>query len=341
METDSKGHILIVDDVPEIRRLLEAQLHEFGYSVENAGDGIEAIQKAKCSMPDVILLDIDMPVMDGYQTILALQADSELSSIPVIMMSGNSELDRAVRCIELGAADLLEKPFNFIMLRARVNASSEKRRLLLQMKAEKRRSDELLEAIFPSHVLHELKSTNTVKPRRFDDVAVLMCDIVGFTKYSDTHEPEEVVENLAELVEAFETHAVTYGLEKLNSIGDEFAAVAGMTRTSMNPVLDCIKCGFEMIDTAAFTPARWEVRVGIHYGPVVGGVVGRRKFLYGIWGDTVNVASRAQTYGVVSGVNVTRSAWDLVSDFCEGESRVEKGVKGKGDMEMFRVNKIL
>lgn len=341
MKADSKGHILIVDDVPQIRQLLGEQLQEFGYSVEDAENGTEAIQKAKRSMPDVILLDIDMPVMDGFQTIQALKADSELNPIPVIMMSGNDDIDRAVRCVELGAEDLLEKPYNFVMVRARVDASFEKRRLLLQMDAEKRRSDELLQAIFPSHVLDELKSTNTVKPRRFDDAAVLMCDIVGFTRYSDAHEPEEVVANLTELVEAFETHAVTYGLEKINSIGDEFTAVAGITGTSKNPVLDCIKCGFEMIDTVAFTPAQWEVRVGISYGPVVGGVVGRRKFLYGIWGDTVNVASRAQSNGIVSGVNVTRSAWDMVNDLCEGEARGHIEVKGKGSIEMFHIKKIL
>ena len=343
METDSQDHILIVDDVSEVRRFLEVQLQDLGYLVESAENGAEAIQKAKCTMPNVILLDIDMPVMDGYQTIRALKADSEFNSIPVIMMSGYGEFDRAVRCIELGAEDLLEKPFNLIMLKARVSASTEKRRLMLQMNAEKRRSEELLQAVFPSYVLDELKSSNTVKPRRFDGVAVLICDIVGFTQYSSVHEPEEVVANLTELVEAFETHAVTYGLEKINSVGDEFAAAAGLIRTSTNtnPVLDCIKCGFDMIDTAAFTPAQWKVRVGINYGSVVGGVVGRRKFLYGIWGDTVNVASRAQSNGIVSGVNVTRLAWELVSDLCEGESRGELEVKGKGGLEMFHIKKIL
>lgn len=341
METENQGHVLVVDDVPAIRELLREHLQEIGFSVEGAGDGNEALQKARIFIPNVILLDIDMPLMDGYKTIQALKADPDLRSIPVIMMSGNGEIERAVKCIELGAEDLLEKPFNFIMLRARVNASFEKAQLLLRMNAEKRRADDLLEAIFPSHVLEELKATNKVKPKRFNGVAVLMCDVVGFTKYSDAHEPEDVVANLTELIEAFETHAATYGLEKINAVGDEFAAAAGMTGVSENPVLDCIRCGFEMIATAAYTPAKWQVRVGINYGSVVGGVVGRRKFLYGIWGDTVNVASRAQSNGIVSGVNATRSAWEMVSHLCEGEARGTLTVKGKGKMEMFHVKKIL
>ena len=123
-----------------------------------------------------------------------------LREIPVIMISAVDEMDSVVRCIEGGAEDHLPKPFNAALLRARVHASLEKKRLrdqeagyLKQIEVEKKRADDLLHATLPAAAVHELKATNVVRPRRFEDVAVLFCDVVGFTNYCDKHAPEEVV----------------------------------------------------------------------------------------------------------------------------------------------------
>jgi len=178
-----------------------------------------------------------MPEMDGYQTLGQLKADPRFRDIPVIMISALDEIASIVRCIELGAEDYLPKPFDPVLLRARIGASLEKKRLrdqeqayLQQIADEKKRADDLLRVILPDTVVEELKATNRVKPRRYDNVAVMFCDIVDFTTYCDQREPEEVVAYLQELVENFEGMAVRYGLEKIKTVGDAFMTTAGLMK---------------------------------------------------------------------------------------------------------------
>ena len=160
---------------------------------------------------DLMLLDIQMPELNGYEVLEQLKADPALRDIPVIVLSASDETERVARCIEMGAEDYLPKPFDPVLLQARIGASLEKKRLrdrevsyLRQIQEEKQRSDDLLHIILPHDVAEELKTTNAVKPRRFENVGVLFCDIVGFTAYCDQHAPEEILTHLQALVEAFE-----------------------------------------------------------------------------------------------------------------------------------------
>ena len=143
-----------------------------------------------------------------------------LRDIPVIMISAVDEIDSVVRCIELRAEDYLPKPFNAVLLRARVGACLEKKKLrdreasyLQRIEAERQRSDDLLHAILPPGAVRELKAENEVKPRRYDDVTVLFCDVVGFTPYCDKHPPEKVVSELQALVAEFEEIVTRHQLE--------------------------------------------------------------------------------------------------------------------------------
>ena len=346
--TDENYSVLVVDDNEDNREMLRRRLQRLGYQVSEAENGRVCLELARERLFDLILLDIMMPELNGYEVLEALKAEEALRHIPVIMISAVDELDSVVRCVELGAEDYLIKPFNPVLLKARVNASLDRKALqdqeklyLHQIEAEKFRADELLRVILPQPVVEELKANNRVKPRRFEDVGVLICDIVGFTPYCERHDPEEVLTNLGELTEAFENHTMKFGLEKINSVGDQFFAASGLTVSEENPVLNCVRCGFEMISSAQQLTAKWQVRIGIHIGPVVAGIVGQRKFLYGLWGDTVNMAARAQAHGLVGTVNATRAAWDQIASVCQGESRGMIAVKGKGPMEMFRVDGVL
>ena len=121
METENRGRVLVVDDVPAIRELLREHLREIGFSVEGAGDGNEALQKARISIPNVILLDVDMPVMDGYETLSAIRGEDDLCSIPVIVCSSEEDMDRVQECLDSGADDYVFKPFNGPMLLARID----------------------------------------------------------------------------------------------------------------------------------------------------------------------------------------------------------------------------
>jgi class 3 adenylate cyclase len=127
-------------------------------------------------------------------------------------------------------------------------------------------------------------------------------------------------------------------MEKIKTIGDAFMAAGGLLRPVEHPVRNAVGCGLEMVEVAARLKAQWQIRVGIHVGPVLTGVVGRTKYLFDLWGDTVNTASRVESNGVPGAVCVSGAAWKEIADVCRGESRGLIQVKGKGELELFRVD---
>jgi CheY-like chemotaxis protein/class 3 adenylate cyclase len=342
------GRLLVVDDNDVNRDMLCRRLQREGYAAEAAEDGLQALQLLKEESFDLVLLDIMMPVLNGYQVLERLKADPNLRHIPVIMISALDEIDSVVRCIEIGAEDYLPKPFDPIILKARLGACLEKKRLrdrevmyLRQIEEEKKKSDELLHVILPHEIVEELKSTNAVRPRRHDEVAVLFCDIVGFTPFCATREPDEIVKYLQDLIVAYEEVALRHQVLKIKTIGDSFMGACGLITSVANPSLNAVRCGLEMLETVHRMPAGWDVRVGIHVGPVTAGVVGHRTYLFDLWGDTVNTAARVESHGKNGSVNVSAEVWDKVKGQCRGESMGVIKVKGKGEMEIHRVDGLM
>ena len=318
--------ILVVDDNEDNRYTLTRRLRREGYAnLREAGGGREALAMLRAEPFDLVL------------------PDPGLRHIPVLMISALAELDSVVRCIELGAEDYLPKPFNPVLLRARVGASLEKKRLrdreaahLAQIERQRQHLDDLLHVILPAPAADELKRTDRVAPRRFEDVVVLFADVAGFTAYCDRHPPEEVVADLQALVEAFEELTAAHGLEKIKTVGDAFMATAGLLEPHGEPVLAAARCAFAMIEAAARMPAGWQVRVGIHVGPVVAGVVGRRKYTFDLWGDTVNVAARLVTFGEPGLVHLSGAARARLPDRCRVEAQGPVLIKGKGEVDVYR-----
>jgi class 3 adenylate cyclase/CheY-like chemotaxis protein len=338
------GSLLVVDDDEANRSMLARRLVRLGHRVALAENGRAALQQIRSAPFDLLLLDIQMPELNGYEVLEQLKADPSLRALPVIVLSASSETDRVAHCIEMGAEDYLPKPFDPVLLQARISACLEKKRLrdreaayLRQIEEEKRRSDELLRVILPHDVAEELKATNAVKPRRFENVAVLFCDIVGFTAWCDRHSPEEALTHLQALVESFEKLAAEHGLEKIKTIGDSFMATAGLLAPLPNPALACVRCGLAMIVAARTLPANWQVRVGVHVGPVIAGVVGRRKYQYDVWGDTVNLAARMEEAAQPGSVCVSAEAWRGLAPHCRGRSLGAVSVRGKGELELILV----
>ena len=209
---------------------------------------------------------------------------------------------------------------------------------LHNIETEKQRSDDLLHVILPHTAVEELKANDTVRPRRHDNVAILFCDVAGFTQYCNQHPPEEVLSHLQNMVEHFEDLTLKHGLEKIKTIGDAFMATAGLLTPAENPTLNSVKCGLDMIAGLDHLNSPWKVRVGIHIGPVMAGVVGRRTFVFDVWGDTVNTAERIEGNGIPGRVTVSAAAWQYVSTHCNGISLGSVPMKGIGDLEMFRID---
>jgi adenylate cyclase len=342
------GVLLVVDDNEPNRDMLARRLERLGHKVARAENGHEALQRIKAEPFDLLLLDIMMPVMDGYQVLEQLKADPVLRSLPVIVLSASDESESVVQCIQMGAEDHISKPFDPILLQARINACLEKKRFrdrevsyLQQIQDEKQRTDDLLHIILPRDVAAELKATNAVKPRRFENVGVLFCDIVGFTAFSEGHSPEELLADLQMLVEEFEKITACHSLEKIKTVGDAFMATAGLLAPLRNPALNCIRAGLEMVAAAKTVPPHWQVRVGVHVGPVIAGVVGRKKYQYDVWGDTVNTAARMEQAATPGSICVTAETWKKLRGHCRGHCHGLIQVKGKGDLELFQVDALL
>ncbi len=266
----------------------------------------------------------------------------QLRHIPVVMISAADDLESVVKCIELGAEDFLPKPFNATLLRARVAASLEKKKLRdqedgyrSQIAAEKKRADGLLNTILPAAAVRELQQTGEVAPRRHEAVAILFCDIVGFTAYCDQHPPETVVSHLQAFVEAVETVVDDAGMEKIKTIGDAFMATSGLLRPVDTPLLTAVGCGLQMARTTSEIEPYWDVRVGVHYGPIVAGIVGKRQYQFDVWGDTVNIAARLVQHAPPGSVAMTHAAWQEIQDDCQARSIGVTEIKGKGEIELF------
>ncbi|MFQ5974018.1 MAG: adenylate/guanylate cyclase domain-containing protein, partial [Alphaproteobacteria bacterium] len=340
--SDEGPRLLVVDDNEDNRYTLTRRLKRLGYAnVAIAEHGRQALDVLAGEPCDLVLLDIMMPEMNGFEVLEHLKADTELRDIPVIMISALDEIDSVAKCIELGAEDHLPKPFNAVLLKARVAASLEKKRLSdqelvyrKQLEAEKRRADELLNAILPAGAVRELKATNEVRPRRYEDVAVLFCDIVAFTPYCDKNPPEQVVSELQGLVGEFEEIVARHEMDKIKTIGDAFLATAGLLSYVANPALAALNCGHDMVAAAQTLEPKWQVRVGIHMGPVVAGIVGRRQYMFDLWGDTVNTAARIVGQAAPDTVVMSGSTWQHVRPEVRGKSLGFVELKGKGRLEL-------
>ena len=341
-EVDHPGRLLIADDNDANLDLLSRMLEPLGHTIQRACDGQEALARLDETAYDLLLLDVMMPKMDGYEVLRRVKSTEATRHLPVLMITSLDDLDSAVRCIGMGAADYLTKPFEPVLLQARIHSCLEAKRLrdqqvevMARISEERKRAHELLRVILPDPVVEELEHTNRVKPRRYENVAVMFSDIVGFTSYCDRRQPEEVVPVLQQLVEAMEEVTESHQMQKIKTIGDGFMAVAGLLTPVHNPVLSTVRCAQALMALPEQLGIDWQLRVGIHVGPVVAGVLGRRQFQYDLWGDTVNTAARVESYGVNGGITLSRTAWDaLANEGARGATMGHVEVKGKGKVEL-------
>src|SRR5215472_6117709 len=332
--------VLIVDDNDDNRFTLSMRLEACGYeNIVTAGNGREALEKMRQGPVDLVLLDIMMPELDGYGVLEELRTDTVLRDVPVVMISAIEDVNSVVRCIELGATDYLTKPFNPVLLKARVDNCIEKARYkaqeaahLARIESEKRRADELLTTVLPRSIARALKLNSRLAPQRYEDVAVLFCDVVGFTAYSEKHPPETVFAELEALVDRVEQIAQGHGLGKIKTVGDAFMATANLLSPLDEPVQGTVAGALDMVAAAQTVRADWAVRIGI--GPVSAGIMGKRQFQFDVWGDTVNTAARIEEYGRPGSVNVSGRAWLQLRNWAQGRSLGFVDLKGKEKIEV-------
>ena len=211
-----------------------------------------------------------------------------------------------------------------------------------RLEEEHDRAEGLLLNILPLEVARELESKGLVSPRYFEDVTVMFTDFVGFTTSAEKLAAEELVDLLNEYFTAFDEITRRHNIEKMKTVGDSYMCIGGLpTRTPSHPV-DTILAALEMVQFVVErpqgkVPVEWGMRVGIHTGPVVAGVVGTLKFAFDVWGDTVNFSSRMESSGVTNRVNISERTYSRVKDFFACEPRGKILTKDKREVEMYLV----
>ena len=344
------GNILAVDDYEANRELLAQRLRRDGHHVVTAEGGIHALKLMSDEVFDLVLLDLMMPDMNGFEVLARIKADPSLRHIPVIMISALDEIDSVVRCIEAGADDYLPKPFDPVLLNARINAALERMRwrereqlYLERLEVEKEKHENLLLNILPRPIVDRLNSGEAMIADRYCDVSVLFSDLVGFTEFSARHKPDFVVRHLNNVFSLFDRAASELGVEKIKMIGDAYMVVSGMPESRDDHAEVLVEMAMRMISAVerlnAETEQGLQVRIGIHSGPVVAGIIGTHRFLYDVWGDTVNVANRMETLSGPGRIHISEDTAKQVRHRFALAGPMSTQVKGKGEMKTYFVEK--
>ena len=334
---NNKNHILIVDDDDRIRNLLKDYLNENNYVVSTAEDADQAKERLKYIKFDIIILDVMMPGQNGYELVKEIKNDS---CPPIILLTANGEVENRIKGLELGADDYVTKPFDKIILEARISACIEKKHLrdkekelLEEISKEKDKSDRLLLNILPKDIANRLKSGESVIADKHNEVSILFADIVEFTPQTKNLNPVELVSILNDIFSKFDDLSVKYGIEKIKTIGDNYFSVSGLNQNSKISAKNLVSMAIDMIKTinkinSDLKLMELNIRIGIHSGPVVAGVIGKNKFAYDLWGASVNMASRMESSGFKNKIQISERTYELVKDYYKCEIR--EGVKIKG-----------
>lgn len=213
--------------------------------------------------------------------------------------------------------------------------------LMMEVQKEKARSEDLLLNILPKEIADRLKTGERNIADRHSDVSIMFADIVGFTPLSATMEPFQLVALLNEVFSYFDSLVVEYGLEKIKTIGDCYMVASGAPRPRADHAQALVRMALQIqtqLQERRFGQGvKLSFRIGINSGPVVAGVIGHRKFIYDLWGDAVNTASRMESYGSGGAVQITQATYELISKqfACESGGKIQ--IKGKGEMAVWFV----
>ena len=328
------------------REQLALHLRTAGYFVVTSSDSEEALATLASLNFDAVLLDLTMPHRGGYETLLAMRRRAALREVPVLILSASDEVAQIVRCFEAGAEDYLPKPINPVVLLARLGGCLQRKRALdrarvqtVALQAERARADRLLLSILPQHVVDRLKAGELGISDAFANATVLFADLTDFTKMSAGLTPQQLIEVMNLVFSRFDELAAKFGVEKIKTIGDCYMAAGGVPNQGPNDAADVLELAQAMLnateDLRDETGQPLHLRIGVHSGPVVAGIVGTTKFAYDLWGDTVNVASRLETQGVIDRVHVSKQTFARVGGRFRFEPRGPIELKGKGWVETF------
>jgi class 3 adenylate cyclase/CheY-like chemotaxis protein len=341
-----QAYLLIVDDVPVNLQALESILKVKGFRVTKATSGEQALESVAHEPPDLILLDVMMPKMNGYEVCQHLQQNPDTAKIPVIFLTGRNDSYSIIKGFSAGAVDYIVKPFHAPELLARINTHLELKRsrdVILQMNslldAEKQRAENLLLNILPPSIAGRLQSGERNIADKVDSATVLFADIINFTPLAEQFTADELVMMLNHIFSSFDQLAERYGVEKIKTMGDSYMAACGIPLERADHAIATANMALDMLQAlqtfASEAKRPLSIRIGLHCGPVIAGVIGEKKFIYDLWGDTVNTASRMESHGEGGKIHVSEAIYAALQGKFTFEERGAVDIKGKGIMKTY------
>jgi len=323
--TPSPGLALVVDDEEQNRTLLRDPLEARGYEVEEAENGMQALQIIARRPPDVILLDLMMPKLDGFEVCRRLRKDAKTAHIPILMITALSERKERLMGIEAGANDFLNKPIDIQDVLLRVGNAVYAKHLHDQLQAEREKSEQLLRNILPQPIAERMKQGETNIADSYPDVTVLVADLVGFATLSAHIGPEQTVQLLNEIFSAFDLLTEKHGLEKIKTLGDAYMAAGGILLPCPDHAEASAELAVALRDEIGQFNLQYNtsirIRIGICTGRIVAGVIGRGRFAYDLWGETVNLACRLETTAGAGKIQVAESTYERLKHKYHFEQR--------------------
>jgi adenylate cyclase len=335
----SRGTVMVVDDEEQNRTLLRDPLEAHGYKVIEVENGIRALQKVEEETPDVILLDLMMPKMDGFEVCRRLKKYWKAAHVPILVLTALSDRKERLMGIEAGANDFLTKPVDVQDVLLRVNNAIYTKRLHDQLQAEREKSERLLRNILPRPIADRMKAGELNIADHCPDVTLLMADLAGFTALTASIDPVQIVNLLNEIFSAFDVLVEKRGLEKIKVVGDAYM-VAGGIHTHPSDHAEAI-AGLALEFQKQVTRfneqygTTFRIRIGIHTGPLVAGVIGRKTFAYDVWGETVNTACRLEATGKAGAIQLSESTYKHLKGKYDCGAKHSIDLKDHGTLEAY------
>jgi class 3 adenylate cyclase len=340
---NESARLLVVDDNKVNRLLLTRSLEMQGHRVASAENGRVALEMLRREAFDLMLLDMEMPEMDGFEVLARLAKDPQLRGLPVIVTSSLESVDTVVRCIELGAEDYLNKPVNPVLLKARIDASLEKKRLRDQLQ-------EMVRRFATPEVAQDLQESGFSLGGKRIVGSVMFSDIRGFTPLVESQPPEETIELLNTYYTLMFDAISSHGGIVNQMIGDGLMAIFGAPLPLPDHCASAARAALEMIDMvemfnaerAAADKPQIRIGIGIASGEMVAGYAGTsRRAAYTCIGDTVNLAARLEAHTKVAGraILIDATTRNALSESVVVEPLGSVQFKGKAmSVQVFSVN---
>lgn len=346
IQPPKKGSILIVDDNQMELDLLQRRIEFDGYSATPCDHGSKVIDMLEKGSFDLVLLQIVMSEINGFEVLKLIKKSKAFPHLPIIVISPFKELDAVVRCFELGADDYLQKPFHAVIFKARVSDCIEKKKLIdreqehfLNLEIEKKKSEALLLSILPAVIAERLKRGEEFIADRIEEASIIFIDIVNSSGLSEQLSPQGLILILDQVFSMIDRLIDRYQIEKIKTMGDSYMAAAGVPIPNKNHAETIANFALKILEGLKKLNkeqgCQLQIRIGIHSGPVVAGIIGAKKFNYDLWGKTVNLASRMESQGVPDKIQVTESTYNMLKKKYDFIPRGEIEVRGIGNFNTY------